>query len=223
MSIATRAKYIMILTMFNLLTYFAIQHAVGFTTFDLLTPLDELIPLVPEFIWLYNTLIPVILISAVVLIRTRKIFWSTCVAFIIATIVLDIFYIALPSFYPREDFVVSSISEWALELTRKIDGSNNTFPSGHVTLSWLLFWSIVHSKCMEGRTAIKTMYGVWALLISASTLTLKQHYIADVVSGFALAYGCWLAGEWFVERLEKQKSPQELEAVVLESSPQLTE
>ena len=37
------------------------------------------------------------------------------------------------------------------------------------------------------------MVMVLALLLAASTLTTKQHFIADVLSGFALAaLGCWL-------------------------------
>ena len=34
---------------------------------------------------------------------------------------------------------------------------------------------------------IKILYFCWAVLVSISTLTLKQHFIVDVISGIALA------------------------------------
>ena len=34
-------------------------------------------------------------------------------------------------------------------------------------------------------------YIVWAILISVSTLAVKQHYIVDVLAGFMLAAACF--------------------------------
>lgn len=223
MPLKVRVKYIVLIAVFNLLTYFGIQQLASSSVVDLLTPADRSIPLIPEFIWIYNSLIPVLLASCIFLLRTRKIFWTACLAFVLATVVLDVFYVVMPSFYPRESFEITNLSAWFLNVTREIDGSNNTFPSGHVALSWLLFWSAINSKCLQGKRIIKFAYGMWAATISISTLTLKQHYIADVLGGFVLAYGCWVGAAWLVERAQKQKNSQPSLEVSIEASAQLAE
>lgn len=77
-----------------------------------------------------------------------------------------------------------------VSLTRELDGSNNTFPSGHVALSWLLFFSIQRVDSIKKNAFAKWTFFAWASLISLSTLLLKQHYFVDVASGIALAYLC---------------------------------
>tara|TARA_R110000824_G_scaffold166215_12_gene342964 strand:+ start:433 stop:846 length:414 start_codon:yes stop_codon:yes gene_type:complete len=108
-----------------------------------------------------------------------------------ATVVLNIFYIYLPSFYPRIEFEVATISEYLVELTRAIDKANNTFPSGHVTFAWLIFYAASFSQLAGKYKIIKFTYLIWASMISFATLALKQHYIVDVVSGIFLATLCF--------------------------------
>lgn len=223
MPLYTRVKYIVIIAIFNLLTYFGIQGLITSNTIDLLTPFDQAIPLVPEFIWIYNSLIPVLLASCVFLLRTKKVFWTTCVAFLVATVVLDVFYVVMPSFYPRESFEIANASTWFLNLTREIDGSNNTFPSGHVALSWLLFWATSNSTTLKNKKKIKLVFGLWAFAISLSTLTLKQHYIVDVIGGFVLAWGSWLGAQLFIERFFIKKGSQQEPEALSEGSTQLAE
>ncbi|HEX2659895.1 MAG TPA: phosphatase PAP2 family protein, partial [Polyangia bacterium] len=63
-----------------------------------------------------------------------------------------------------------------------IDPPCNVFPSLHVAHTSSLALILHHENPTLGRIVI-----VLALLLAVSTLTTKQHFIADVLAGFALA------------------------------------
>jgi membrane-associated phospholipid phosphatase len=184
---SVKLKYILFLAVFNLGTYFVIQNLVTTHRFDFLTEIDKAIPLMPEYIWLYHSLLPVIAVTMFGLFKSRRIFLTTFWASIIATIIINIFYIFFSSFYPRSSLDPTGLSESFLILTRQIDGSNNTFPSGHVAFSWLMFLGVYFSESARNIKGMRPLYLLWAIGISLSTLVLKQHYIADVFSGIFLA------------------------------------
>ena len=82
---------------------------------------------------------------------------------------------------------------WLLGLIYALDAPDNLFPSIHCFNSWMC-WAGV-----RGRRAVPAWYKafslVFALAIAVSTLTTRQHVLADVLAGFALAECCWqLAG-----------------------------
>ena len=99
----------------------------------------------------------------------------------------------------------SSISGWLIEWTRMIDGPHNTFPSGHVTFAWLLVLFVNLSQYVKEHQWVRFVYFCWAILVSISTLTLKQHYIVDVISGFAFA----LLTYFLAKRIFVRKQPPE--------------
>ena len=188
MPLQVKARYLFLAFLPYLIFYFLIQSFIGASQYDLLTGIDERIPFVPPFIWVYHTMIPVVILTAIFLFQKRDIFLGLIFSLIFASIVMCLFYIFFPSFYPRELFVeVSTVSGWLIEVTRSIDGPHNTFPSGHVTFAWLLVFFVNLSQYTRKYSWIKILYFCWAVLVSISTLTLKQHFIVDVISGMALA------------------------------------
>ena len=187
MSTKVKAKYFLILSFFNLVLYFVVQGYVTKHEVDLMTDLDRAVPFMPEYIWIYHSIMPIIGVTMILLVKTKRIFFTTFWSCVLATIVLNSMYLLFPSFYPREEFQINTISELLVDLTRQIDGANNTFPSGHVTFAWILFWGVFYSKVAASLKGIKSLYLLWALGISMSTLVLKQHYVADVCSGFGMA------------------------------------
>ena len=159
MSNGTKVKYIGLFIIFNFVSYFSIQFFLTASEYDFLTSFDHLIPFIPEFIWVYHTLIPIILITMFSFMIKKEVFLSAFTAYMIASIILSTFYILFPSFYPRESFVDPvSISGWLVELTRVIDGANNTFPSGHVTFAWLLAFFINLTQYAKKHTWIKLVF-----------------------------------------------------------------
>ena len=192
MSNGTKVKYLTLFIIFNFISYFSIQLLFTASEYNFLISLDHSIPFVPEFVWIYHTLIPIILITMFSFVSRKEVFLSAFTAYMIASVTLSVFYILFPSFYPRESFVdPSSVSGWLVELTRMIDGANNTFPSGHVTFSWLLAFFVGLTQYAKKYSWIKIIYYIWAILVTLSTLALKQHFIVDVLSGILLASMCY--------------------------------
>ena len=187
MSTKVKAKYFLVLSFINLTLYYVVQGYVTQHEVDLMTDFDRAVPFMPEYIWIYHSILPVIGVTMVLLVKTKRIFFTTFWSCILATLVLNSMYLLFPSFYPREEFQINTISELLVDLTRQIDGANNTFPSGHVTFAWILFWGVLYSEVASTLKGIKSLYMLWAIGISLSTLVLKQHYIADVFSGFGMA------------------------------------
>lgn len=186
-----KIKYLLTLAFLYLGSYITIQMAVKSHKFDFLTEYDLAIPLMTEFIWIYHSIFPAIILSMILLVKTKEVFLNTFWAAMLATVILNISYLFFPSFYPRVDFDVASLSDALLVWTRQIDGAHNTFPSGHVSFAWLLCIGIWNTIMARDFAYIKWVYFLWALGVSLSTLVLKQHYIVDVVSGIVLALLCY--------------------------------
>ena len=163
----------------NFVFYFGIQSFISHNSINLLTPLDMQIPFIPEFVWVYHSFIPVLIITMLGLIKSKRLFLSTLSALFIAMIILSSFYVFLPAQYPRELWQTESgtISEWLVSLTRMIDSPGNCLPSGHNTFAWLLILFVAHSSCAKQYSWLKPAFFVWGVLVSISTLVLKQHYI----------------------------------------------
>ena len=200
MSVRAKARYIFLTLLFYFIAYFSIQSFITVNEYNLLTDIDKLIPFVPQFVWVYHTIIPILLFTAIVLIQRKDVFLSMITALIIAGLTMSVFYVVFPSFYPREPIGDYSLSAALVEMTRMVDGPNNTFPSGHVTFSWILVFFVGLS---EQARKFRWAYLLWAVLITTSTLVLKQHFIVDAISGILLASVCYyFAKNTVFERLQ---------------------
>ena len=201
-SVRAKTRYVLFLFFFYFCSYFLIQSESAITSpdHDFLTAVDQLIPFVPEFIWIYHTMVPVFLITTILLIKRKNVFYTAFLSILLATVVMNLFYVYLPVSYPREIWQPAdmSVSSVFVELTRQIDGSNNAFPSGHVTLSWLLTLLVGLTSFAKKHKWIQRFYVLWAFLISISTLTLKQHFMVDVFSGVILAILCYFLVKRFI-------------------------
>ena len=185
-----KTKYVVLLFLPYFIIYFLLQTA-NISGYNLLTEIDKIIPFIPEFIWIYHTLIPVFFVTTVLMIEKKNVFFSAMFSVFIASVIMIAFYVFLPAFYPRDGYNEASLSGMVVEFTRTIDGANNTFPSAHVTFSWLLAFFAGISAYAKKNKWIKPAYLLWAFLISVSTVTLKQHFIVDVFSGIVLAVACY--------------------------------
>ena len=182
-----KMRYILFMILLYLGLYVGIQLVVTTHKFDFLTEFDKAVPFMPQHVWIYHSILPIIFATMLILVKTKKVFLTTFYACMIATLILNTSYVLFPSFYPRPDFEVNNLSEAILYMTYKIDGSNNTFPSGHVSFAWIMFFGALSSMAAKKVNGLRSLYLLWAIGISLSTLTLKQHYIVDVLSGIALA------------------------------------
>lgn len=165
-------------------TYLPINHfSVGRPAHVLFLPGEARIPFLPVFEYLYvlTYFVPVVLMASV---RTYERFARLVRALAVAWTVAYTTYLVFPVYMERPHLEVDSLHTWLLSL-QYLDKPYNHFPSMHVTLSWL----VVHSA--QGSRRFRLLLALAAVGISVSTLFVKQHYVVDIVYGFALAWGAW--------------------------------
>jgi membrane-associated phospholipid phosphatase len=96
-------------------------------------------------------------------------------------------FLLYPTAYPRGDFPVPTDLPYWVQATwawlRSIDAAGNCFPSLHVSSVYLSAFVFIS----DGQKKLFWVFFTWSTLIALSTLTTKQHYLADIVSGTTLA------------------------------------
>ena len=175
--------------------YYLLNH--GPAVINLHTALDSAIPLVPVFVIPYVSLQPYIYATLVLflLFRTRY-FQSACLTMITVWFISYGFYYFLQSEVIRP--VLTGTDTFSKMVMNVYAGDNqfNDFPSLHTSLSTILAFHWVKLNKPLG-----IALSIWTTLIVASTLLIKQHYIAGPIFGLALAFGfSWLYSKWIVKK-----------------------
>ena len=161
----------------------------GPAVINLHTPLDSAIPVIPIFVIPYVSLQPYIYATLVLFLLFRtKYFQSVCLAMITVWLISYGFYYFLQSEVIRP--VLTGADTFSKMVMNVYAGDNafNDFPSLHTSLSTILaiHWVRVNKS-------IGIVLSIWTALIVAATLFIKQHYIADMIFGLALAFALsWL-------------------------------
>jgi membrane-associated phospholipid phosphatase len=146
------------------------------------------IPFLIESIWIYVLMYPFIFWS-VFSYQDEENFNQILYSFSLIAVISLITFQLFPVGYPREFYPLPHAYSASVNLFYKIrwiDSPMNCFPSLHVSLCFLFtFGHYQENKKLFWVSLIIT------LLISLSTLTTKQHYIADVIAGCLLAIGSY--------------------------------
>ena len=153
------------------------------------SPLDDLIPVIPPFVIPYVSLEPFIYATLLLLLLFRtRIFQSAALSLITALWVSYVFYFFLQSYIDRPRLPGTDTLTQMIRDVYASDNAFNDFPSLHTSLSTIL---AIHWWRVDKRIGIPV--AVWVGLIVASTVFVKQHYVADMISGLLLAFGVsWL-------------------------------
>ena len=119
--------------------------------------------------------------------------WRFLAADILGKAVCLVFFLGLPTANVRPEMPEGAPFGWMLNIIYALDRPDNLFPSIHCLDSWLC-WAAVRGR-KNVPAAYRAFSLVMALAIAASTLTTRQHVIADAAAGFVLGEICWqLAG-----------------------------
>ena len=161
---------------------------------DFALPIDDRIPFIPWtglIYWSYYGLF----IGAVFAMR-KTLFTRVWVGVLVCNLTSYIAYYFFCAHVPHPD--ISFVQpDWLNGMYRDfymLDGPGNTLPSLHCALSALLGWNIrKHNK----------LWLLWALLISLSTLTTKEHVFLDLIGGWLLA----AVVQWTIVRPELDEPP----------------
>ena len=165
-------------------TYIPINlFSVGRPSQTLFLPGEEQLPFLPIFVYPY---VLTHLVGGLVIVTVRDYgrFLRVARAAGLALLTAYTTYLLFPVWLERPHLDVTSPHTWLLSIVY-LDKSYNHFPSLHVALSWLA----VHAAQVTSPTRFwLSLLTVW---ISVSTVFVKQHYIVDVVAGYAVAWVAW--------------------------------
>ena len=163
------------------LIYEALNH--GPYRIFLETPLDRALPVVPIFAIPYVSLIPYIGLSLIVFLFFRiRVYRSAALTMIVVWFVSYAFYFFLQSYVARPAIAGTDPFSGIIRTIYASDQPYNDFPSLHTSLSTVM---AIHWWRLDRRIGI--LAAVWTALIVASTVLVKQHYLADVAGGLVLA------------------------------------
>ena len=157
------------------------------------TPLDQAVPVVPVFVIPYDSLVPYIGVTMVAFLFLRvRLFRSAALAMILTWLVSYAFYFFLQSYVDRPHLAGGDALTQMVRDVYASDQPYNDFPSLHTSLSTIV---AIHWWRFDRRAGIAA--GIWTALVVASTIFVKQHYLADLVAGLALAAASsWLFLRW---------------------------
>ena len=151
-----------------------------------MTWLDQMIPLLPASVWIYLSEYPFFLVVYANIKdydNANKYLYSLLSLSFTSALIFAVW----PTTYPRDLFPlpadgVDPLTRLAFTILREADQPTNCCPSLHVSSVYLSVFLFLDDQKKK-----LPFFFVWGTLIAISTMTTKQHYWVDVVSGFGLA------------------------------------
>jgi hypothetical protein len=159
--------------------------------------LDRAIPFVPWTVWLYGTITWVCL-GVWLTLPSRADGARLFVTIAIAAMTCSMVFVLFPTSFPRELYPLGALDDPSLrELARlrAADSPSNCLPSLHVALAWGI--ALTWARSFPARPGAWVAAIAWALIISVTTITTKQHFVIDVPTGAAVGVFAW----WAARRL----------------------
>jgi membrane-associated phospholipid phosphatase len=122
-------------------------------------------------------------------------FEAYTISILSVSLISYVIYIALPTFVTRPEITGNDIFSKVVAILYSADQSNNAAPSGHTYLSFL-------SAIYMGRwiPKLRWLWIMLMILILASTLLTKQHYVLDLVAGLILGVLAYFFGRYSVRK-----------------------
>jgi membrane-associated phospholipid phosphatase len=152
------------------------------------TIIDVSIPRLPIFAIPYVAFLPLFWSAMVYAFIKNKSFRRLACSVVIINLVAYLVYLFFQTYVPRLPVEPNDLFSGLLNFIYTNDQPYNCFPSLHVALSVsaaTYFMFIKHK--------MKWLFLLIAVLISLSTLFVKQHFVLDVLSGAVLGFGVtWL-------------------------------
>lgn len=154
-----------------------------------LSLIDRLVPLVPGTVWIYLSIYFVYAASCI-LQKDLEVYGRFLRSYLLAYFGSTVIFLLFPTTFPREMFVIGSgpsatTSEEVLVLFRLWDRPTNCLPSMHVASAVLAALPF-----RDRQPRLYVTFLIWAAAIGVTTVTTKQHYAIDVVTGAVFGWLC---------------------------------
>lgn len=155
--------------------------------FNLTTPIDNIIPLLSWTALIYWGLaLPFWIINyCLCTLYDKKGGLRFIFSHYLGEIVCFIIFVLFPTTMIRPEIEISTFSDRLLMLVYYFDKPDNLMPSIHCFVSWLCWIGVRKNRLFTRWYRIFSFLA--AIAICISTMTVKQHVIADVVVGILLA------------------------------------
>lgn len=160
---------------------FKLYHS-GFKFYTFENFIDRAVPLVPEFFWIYMLYYP-LCFSPLGIIKDIQTFRKVALAFFIEFMISFAVFLLIPARMVRPEITGNSLSEIALKKLYEFDPGFNVFPSLHVANLVLIVLIFYEFNRFWAHVLL-----LLTILISASTLFVKQHFFWDIPSGIFLGW-----------------------------------
>ena len=183
-----RLVIIISLFLFHILSYnFVGQNNIAYNyAHSFLVRLDHILPFVPWMVWVYISTYFVIFLAGIVIRDDKDLFRLIEAVFYTWLLTYPFFYF-FPAIYPRPSFEVVDFTTKILKYNYLYDVSNNTFPSLHVSLSFVIAFSMLRIR----KNNRKILWIFWAVLVAISTVLVKKHFVIDALGGAIIAYASY--------------------------------
>jgi membrane-associated phospholipid phosphatase len=167
----------------------------------LATPLDRWIPLWTWTVWLYLPFYAGIFALAISGIRQRRLFQRAFSGVLATMLIGAIGHLLIAAEYPRPALPPSpgGLSDAFLAWIHRVDPPGNVFPSLHVAHTSALALILRRVRPWLGMLAL-----AMAVMLALSTLTTKQHFLVDVLSGWAIAI---VVSHWVLRPFPAKRHP----------------
>jgi membrane-associated phospholipid phosphatase len=165
-------------------------------------PIDGQIPFLVWTVWLYLPFYAGIFALAITGIRRPALFHRALQGFLVTMLIGAIGHFAVAAEYPRPAVALppEGASAAFLAWVQAVDPPGNVFPSLHVAHTTALAVILYRDRRGLGLVAM-----VMALLLALSTLTAKQHFLVDVLSGWLIAF---FVSRWVLRPFPPAKAPR---------------
>lgn len=168
---------------------------------------DLAIPFLPNTVWIYISeyvFFVAVYITCRDMINLNKYFYS----FLILQVISVLIFCVWPTTYPRDLFPLphdlNQLTYFAFSSLRSADTPANCCPSLHVSSVYLSAFIFLNDQRKKF-----PFFFLWGTAIAISTLTTKQHYLVDVVTGFMMAViTYWVFHKYVPYRLANANKPK---------------
>jgi len=151
--------------------------------------IDDAIPYMPSWVWIYSCLYYPVIVYINFVTESPRHFLYMAMSYIVLLVCQMVFFVVFPVSTPAEWRQVvqgRDRSEKFLAFVQRFDAPSNSFPSMHTSVAVLTAMHLLPHL------------GPWAwgfpVLIAASCLFTKQHYVLDLPAGAGLG---WVVFQFF--------------------------
>lgn len=176
--------------------------------YDISLSIDSALPFIPSFIIIYIlSYLQWVVGYGLIAVESKEVCYRVISSEIIAKLICLVIFLVLPTSMQRPDTAGHGIFGDITELIYLLDTPTTLFPSVHCLESWILFRTA--HKITRHKKWLVPLWFVFAILVFASVLFVKQHLILDIpaailVGEIGLFLGKKLKAERIFEKLNQK-------------------